>query len=45
MKPSFTENYDNRNLPDLSKVNKEDYTSWFEKHSITRAPDPKYSSP
>ena len=41
----FYRNCDNNNIPDLSEINSHDYPTWFERHCIKRAAEPKYSSP
>ena len=41
----FYRNCDNNNIPDLSTLVSHDYVDWFLKHSVKKAPEPKYSSP
>ena len=36
----FYRNCDNNNEPNLSEINTHDYTTWFEKHSTKKAPEP-----
>ena len=40
----FYRNCDNNNIPELSDLTTHDYYTWFQKHCVKKAPEPKYAS-